>query len=376
MLHDFRILDLTETYPGPLATQLLADLGADVIKVERPTGDPMRAASPAVGESSAQFRALNRGKRSVSIDLRTEEGSALVRQLASTVDVVIESYRPGVANRLNIGYEAMRVGHQSLVYVSLSGFGPLSDSPTAAAHDINAMALSGLAAGTASPGGAPRHSPALIADTTLAALTTTAILGANYRVRATGQGCHLKLSLLDSALWVAGIQRAASAAGADVNQGAQVTTGAHAGYGYYICADAKWLAVGALEDHLWRALVSALGLPHIAGDPLDSHAELAATFASEPRHHWLGLLEQLDVCVTPVLHHHEVLAGEAGFGIDESIQAPVHIDNVRPVANRVAPLEIGQDTIAVLREAGVSEYIISKAFAAGAIDSRTVPLRN
>ena len=378
MLTGVRILDFTGLLPGPLASQLLADLGATVIKVERPGGDPMRAAAPVVDGASAQFRALNRGKQSIAIDLSLPGGAELVRDIASSVEVIIESFRPGVADRLGIGYETMRTGHQSLVYASLTGYGPDHARPAQAAHDINAIAQSGIAAAGADDGGAPRHSGALVADSSLAALAATAVLAALYRASATGIGGRLELSLLDSALWVGGLHLAATAAGTPVLPGRHVTNGAHAGYGYYACADGSWVAAGALEPHLWTTLITALGRPELAADPGSAHAAVAAAFASRPRAHWLAALTPLDVCVSPVLDYRQVLAGSGPRAGDQATSpadavptlfAPVVVNGERPVSATPAPSVAGRDTLQVLREAGLSEQEISTAVHRGLLPS-------
>jgi crotonobetainyl-CoA:carnitine CoA-transferase CaiB-like acyl-CoA transferase len=352
MLTGVRILDLTSLFPGPLATRLLVDLGATVIKVERPAGDPMRAAHPAVDGSSAQFRALNGGKQSILIDLKRPGGAELIREIAATVEVVVESFRPGVADRLGVGYNTLRRGHQSLVYTSLTGYGPDHALAAHAAHDINAIARSGLAAAGAGANGVPRHTGALVADASLAALAAASMLAALHRATATGVGCRLELSLLDSALWVGGLHLAAAAAGTPVLPGRQTTDGAHAGYGYYACADGAWVAVGALEPHLWATLVSALGIP--IADPRTAHPKVAAAFATRSRAQWLAELTPLDVCVSPVLNHQQVLAESP------EIHAPVVVDGARPGPTGPAPA-LGADTLAVLRSAGLSDHEIGAA---------------
>jgi alpha-methylacyl-CoA racemase len=382
MLTGVRILDFTGLFPGPLATRLLADLGATVIKVERPGGDPMRATEPIVNGSSAQFQALNRGKQSIVIDLGRPGGAELVRDIASSVEVIIESFRPGVADRLGIGYETLRIGHQSLVYASLTGYGPDHAHRARAAHDINALAQSGIAAAGADESDTPRHSGALVADASLAALAATAVVAALYRAGATGVGCRLELSLLDSALWVGGLHLAATAAGAQVLPGRHVTNGAHAGYGYYACADGAWVAVGALEPHLWTGLVTALGRPELAADPRSAHAAVTAAFASRTREQWLVELTPLDVCVSPVLDHQQVLrdalirahdpAANSADAVD-ALFAPIVVDGARPVSATPAPSAAGRDTLQVLRAAGLPEHAIGAAVDHGLVPAEVTP---
>lgn len=363
VLDGIKIVDFTEQLPGPLATQLLVNLGATVIKVERPDGDPMRSVFPQVGAASAQFGALNRGKHSIAVDLKRPKGLTIVRQVTATADVVLESFRPGVAERLGIGYEQLRPGHQSLVYTSLAGFAPDHPRPTDAAHDINALAMSGLAAATMTDGAGPQLPSALVADVSLAALAATTTLAAVLRAKASGLGCRLQLSLLDAALWTSGLHLAVAETGTVVGPERNITSGSHAGYGYYQCADGEWLAVGALETHLWRRLLVALGCDESL-DPLQSRKLVAEAFLTNTRAEWMSVLAPLDVCVSPVLDYAQVVAAPPRPLYD----APAVVDGERPAGSAVVPDRPGRHTLHILRAAGVSDHDINEAVRAGALD--------
>jgi crotonobetainyl-CoA:carnitine CoA-transferase CaiB-like acyl-CoA transferase len=250
-LAGMRVLDLSSWRPVPHATQILADLGAEVLKVEPPGGDPMRA-YPEI------FASVARGKRSVVVDLQTEDGRVRAARLAADADVVCEGWRPGVAERLGVGYEQLAAGRPELIYCSISGYGqsgPWRDVP---GHDIDFQALGGaLAPAPDAPPGSPRLPVADLESGTLAALLVCA---AWARRVVTGEGEHIDVAMADVVAWWVGPRRAPAIAGRDAP-----VSGAP-GYGTFRCADGGWIALGVLsEDRLWRAICAGLGIT--GGDP-------------------------------------------------------------------------------------------------------------
>jgi crotonobetainyl-CoA:carnitine CoA-transferase CaiB-like acyl-CoA transferase len=301
-----RIVDLTRHIPGPYCTLLLADLGADVVKIEAPPfGDPTRAVPPAQGEDSAAHASLNRGKRSVMLDIRTDEGAAVVRRLSEGADVLVEGFRPGVMERWGLGAGALLGVNPRLVYCSLSGYG--QDGPLAAraGHDINYAARGGLLDQVRDRDGGVVVPGAQVADMTGGMLAATAILAALIERARSGRGRHLDVSLQGGILSLMTMAAARMAAGAPPRN---ELSGDFACYTVYRCKDGRDLAVGALEPKFWEALCGALGVPelvasHWQGGQRNEQARqrLASIFASRDSEEWVRALEGVDACVEPVL---------------------------------------------------------------------------
>lgn len=309
-LSGVRVLDLSRHLPGPYVTSALADLGATVVKIEeKEFGDPTRGMAPATsdGTDSALHAWLNRGKKSVALDLKSAEGLALVKSLAARSDVLVESFRPGVMKRLGLDYPRVRRVAPRLLYVSLSGYGATGPRSRRATHDLNVAGETGLLSGGASV------SPGLVADTAAGLLTLVAVLA---RLKGLGRksyrGSLIDLSILDGglALISASLVRALSAPEREPDE----LWGTHACYRTYECADGRRLAVGALEPQFWRAVCEALGFPeHIPSQwsrrkqPAMS-ADFDRKFRTRPLADWIRALGPLDACVTPVQTMAEVMA--------------------------------------------------------------------
>jgi alpha-methylacyl-CoA racemase len=305
-----RVLDLSRMLPGAALSQLLAHLGADVVKVERPvTGEESRAFGPPVAGTSAAHAFLDRGKRSVALDLKDPRGIAVVRALAAGSDVVLESFRPGVAERLGVGYDDLRAVNPSLVYCSVNGYGRGGPRDQEAGHDLNYLAY----AGAAHFGGSREHGPALagiqIADIVGGLVGGIGLLAALYRVGAGGPGGRVEVALADAALWAAGLHISCWLAGgaADGPESTSVT-GAGPSYRSYRCADGRYLAVAAVEPQFWEELVRALGRPDLVPRQHDPAAipELGELLGSRELDHWLQVLDGLDTCASPVQDFPEV----------------------------------------------------------------------
>jgi crotonobetainyl-CoA:carnitine CoA-transferase CaiB-like acyl-CoA transferase len=371
------VLDFTRHIPGPYCTMLLADLGADVVKVEEPAlGDPARLVPPGVGDVGAAFAALNRNKRSLAVDLRTEGGAALLRRLAAGADVVVEGFRPGVLDRRGLGAAALRDANPRLVYCSITGFPPDGDHGLRAGHDVGYAALSGFVGGTRDAAGRPVLAVAQVADMAGALYAACAILAALLRRERTGRGERLEVALSEAALGFMSVPAARASAGAAVPTELQ---GTHACYNVYRCRDGKWLAAGALEPKFWEGLCAALGLPHLgprqwAGGEARAEAvrELERAFASRDRAEWLEALRAHDVCVEPVL--------DPGEALDHSLAAALRMEaGGTPVAGlpmrfaeagaRAAGAvpALGAHTEEVMREAGYGAGDIAALRAGGAL---------
>jgi alpha-methylacyl-CoA racemase len=249
-LAGIRVLDFSTLLPGPMAGLFLVEAGAEVIKIERPgTGDEMRTYSPRLGEDSANFALLNRGKRSIAIDLKAPGAVAQLTPLIERSDVLIEQFRPGVMERLGLGYAALSKINPRLVYCSITGFGQTGPRRDMAAHDLNYLALAGLLSLTGDREGAPGMPQIPIAD--IAAGTYPALINvllALLQRHRTGQGCHLDVSMTDN-LFVLAYWGLANgfAAGAWPTAGSALTTGASPRYQIYRTADGGYLSAGPIE---------------------------------------------------------------------------------------------------------------------------------
>jgi len=298
------ILDFTTLLPGPLATFMLAEAGAEVIKVERPGGEDMRGFPPRLGAGSAAFAVLNGGKSSFVADLKTEEGRASLRPLIEKADVIVEQFRPGVMERLGLGYEAARAINPRIVYCSISGYG--QDGPRAqeAGHDINYQARTGLL--SLSPGTveAPNVPAALVAD--IAGGSFPAVINILLALRQrdlTGEGCRLDIAMSDAMFTFAWLALAEGfATGRFPGAHENLLAGGSPRYALYATADGKFLAVGALEEKFWRAFCHGIDLPDAlrdaAADPDAARAAVAGIVRGRAAAEWAALLEPLDCCAT------------------------------------------------------------------------------
>ena len=376
-----RVLDLTRYIPGPYCTMLLADLGADVVKIEEPfVGDPTRGVPPPVGPDSAVHAALNRNKRSVVLDLRTDEGAGLARRLAATADVLVESFRPGVLEKRGLGADALRRDNPRLVYCSMTGYGQAGPHASRAGHDIDYGALSGLLGATRDDDGRPVLPAAQLADMAGGLLGTIAVLGALQARERTGRGQVADVSIFHAALALLTVPLTRLlVAGAPVNE----LSGAHACYGVYRCRDGRYVAVGALEPKFWETLCRALGHPELVGRQWDrgdsrrgARETLAAVFATHDRDDWVRELAAVDACVEPVLDMTEVadapqargcLAEQrAGTVPFRTVAPPLRFSDTPPSLRRPAPA-LGEHTDEVLAEAGIALKEIERLRGAGVI---------
>jgi len=304
-LAGIRILDLSRLLPGGAATRLLADLGAEIIKVERPeVGDDVRMEHPMLAPGvSAVHQFLDAGKRSVALDLKDPAHVEIVLRLSEACDAVLESFRPGVAARLGVGPEAVAARNPRAVYVSLTGYGQDGPRAPAAGHDIGYEAYAGVLSTVGADDGTPVLSGVLAADMMGGTLATTAILAGILRARATGVGGHVDLSLQEAAQWAIALPMAQHlAGGVPWEPGRGPLNGAIPCYRIYRCADGRHLAVGALEQRFWDRLVTLIGREDLSARRLDPSAVpvLAEHLAGRSRAEWLALLEHEDTCVAPV----------------------------------------------------------------------------
>lgn len=314
-LEGVRVLDLSQYLPGPFATQILADLGARVLKIEPPAGDPMRS-FPGRAEDglSPWYKQVNAGKQVVRLDLKGDSGRETLARLVAAADVLLESYRPGVLERLGFGGERLRQLNPRLVHCALSGFGQTGPYRMRGGHDITYVALSGMLdlTGTAERPVVP-FPP--LCDYAGGKQAATAILAALLRRSRTGEGAFIDISLFETALsWQSVALNAARQPQRAFRRGADLLTGGAACYQLYRTADGRFVALGAIEEKFWSAFCTALERPDWISrqhDPLPQTvliAELQALFAAQPLEYWQQRLGAVDCCFETVLHHSEVPA--------------------------------------------------------------------
>ncbi len=315
LLHGLRVLDLSQYLPGPYATQILADLGAEVVKIEPPAGDPMRDFGPRDADGvSAFYKLINAGKTVVRLDLKSDPGRAALESLVRGADVLLESFRPGALGRLGFGAEVLRALNPRLIHCALSGFGQSGPYAKRAGHDITYMALAG---GLATSGIKERsvfaHPP--VADFAGAMQAALTILAALVRRGIKGQGASIDVSLAETVLaWQGLVLTGARRPGYEPRREASLLNGGAACYRIYETADRRFVALGALEAKFWAAFCTALGRPDwIArqSEPLPQEvliAEVAAVLRTESRDVWAARLAEVDCCFQSVLEPVEVPA--------------------------------------------------------------------
>ncbi len=353
-LDGIRILDLTRLLPGAYATLLLADLGADVVKVEDPRGgDGMRTLPPLASGRNAYFEALNRNKRSVTLDLRSPEAAAVLAALAARSDVVVDSFRPSTARRLGVDAAALRATRPRLVCASISGFGQRGPYVERAAHDINYQALAGLLRPPALPG-------PLIGDIGAAMQAALGILAALIARDRTGEGGVVDVSIHEAAMaW-----------------SMFPTTGDLASACYYVyeTADGEWLALGALEPKFWAGFCERIGrleltpLQHAEGDERARVLrDVRLIMRTRTRDQWLARFAGADVCLTAICGPDEVAVDPhvVARGVVSSVSGIMH---VTPPGGEVrAAPALGAHTDEILEAAGIDTAQRAHLRAAGVI---------
>lgn len=317
-LSGIKVLDFSTLLPGPLATLMLADAGADVVKLERPgPGDEMRNYQPRLGEASANYAVLNRGKRAYAVDFKDPAQRDRVLELATEADVVVEQFRPGVVDRLGIGYEQVSALNPHVVYCSITGYGPTGPHAQRAGHDLNYLAESGLLGVVTDATGAPSLPVSVLADITGGAYPSLVNILLGLRQRdITGQGSHLQVSMTDNLQVLAyGYFATHQAGGGWPRPGAELLTGGSPRYRIYRTADRRYIACAALEQKFWDRLVDLVGLEEKFRDDRGQEqaviTALAERFAARTADHWRSVLHGEDVCTVVVATWEEAV--EAGF---------------------------------------------------------------
>jgi crotonobetainyl-CoA:carnitine CoA-transferase CaiB-like acyl-CoA transferase len=400
-LEGLRVLDLTRLLPGGFCSMLLADFGADVIKVEDTgLGDYVRWAPPfyegvEASAGSALFLSLNRGKRSIRIDLKSQDGKDVLLRLARDADVLLESFRPGVLDRLGVGYERLRIENPGLVYGAITGYGQDGPGRERSGHDLNYLGLNGILGLSGEADGPPASSSAQIADLGGGALM--AVVGVLIALRErdrSGQGQLVDCSMFDGSLSFLAMLAAEMLAGGQVpRRGGLRLAGGIVCYRPYRCADG-YVTLGALEPKFWAAFCRGVGredLGEHAFDPpgSDAHRVLEAIFAERTREQWRAFAAEHDCCLEPVLDLDEALdselvaAREMVVGLDQPgaerpvrlLGLPFKLSRTPGDATRAPGPGLGEHTRAVLVAAGYSEAEVDALLESGAVagPSEAVP---
>lgn len=380
-LTGIRVLDLTRLLPGPFCTMLLADMGADVVKVEEPeSGDYMRWTPPLRDGQSVLFNALNRNKRSITLNLKSDAGRDLLLRLVDGADVLVEGNRPGVMRRLGLGWEVLHDRNPRLVMCSITGYGQDGPFASRAGHDLNYMATAGALGLNGAADGPPAPLSVQVADVGGGGLQpAVAILGALVGVQKGGEGRWLDVSMTDGAVsWLA-LALAATGGGEEAGRGDQRLSGRHACYRVYACRGGGYYSVGALEPKFWAALCIAVGRPELVGlqfaegdEGRGVHQAMEEVFASRTRAEWERDLARLDACCEPVLSLDEVASHPqvAARGLISTRESGVEVRPAVPLRagwRRLDPPRLGEHTVAVLAELGVDAAAFEELRSAGAV---------
>jgi len=386
-LEGIRVLDVTQVMAGPFCAMQLCDMGADVIKVEPPGGDSTRLMAGAAGTDSPGFNAVNRGKRGIVLDLKSEPARTVFRRLLRRTDVLIENYRPGVMRALGLDYQALAPDHPGLIYASVSGYGQTGPDASKGGFDLIAQGVSGLMSVTGEPGRPPAKVGVPLTDLGAALFALAAILAAlHYRTR-TGRGQQIDTSLVE-----AGVALSVWEAAQYFAEGAppEALGSAHrmfAPYQAIRCADG-YITLGTANDRLFHRLCDLLGRPEWAHEPefltntvrvrnrqpLIERIEAITT--SESRSHWLSLFETAGIPCGPINNYEQAFADpqirardmvvevdHPTLGRLKTLGSPIKMSETPPVATRRAPL-LGEHTREVLREAGCSDEEIAAVLVA------------
>jgi len=388
-LEGLRVLDVTQVMAGPFCAMLLADLGADVIKVEPPAGDSTREMPGAVGTDSPSFNAVNRGKRSIVLNLKTGDGRDAFLRLARTADILIENYRPGVMDALGLGYGTLSALNRRLIVASISGYGQTGPERAKGGFDLIAQGVSGIMSITGEPGGAPVKAGVPLTDLSAGLFALVGILAAVEHRHRTGAGQQVDTSLVDAGVALSVWEATEYFSGIGVPAPLGSAHRMNAPYQAIRCADG-YITLGAANERLFRRLSEVLGHSEWVHQPefADNASRVAnrkllaerieEITAEQPRSHWLALLEANDIPCGPINNYAQVFADRQvvaremvvetehpTLGRLKTLGSPIKMSATPPDVSRRAP-QLGEHTDDVLREAGFSDSEIAALRQSGA----------
>ncbi|WP_293265121.1 CaiB/BaiF CoA-transferase family protein [Neptunomonas sp.] len=375
-LEGLKVLDFSTLLPGPYATMLIADMGADVLRVESPSRpDLVRLMEPQIGGQSAAFEYLNRGKRSLAINLKKPESLDIIHSLLENYDIVVEQFRPGVMSRLGLGYESLSKINPRVIYCSITGYGQSGPYKDRAGHDINYLALSGISASSGKKDSGPLLSGVQIADVAAGSQPAVmAILAAVIQRSYSGKGQYIDIAMSDQCMALQPLMMPSVVNGdAPINAEGHFLNGAGL-YDYYLTSDDRYMAVGSLEPQFRKVLLEVVGHPEwMKDDDAYLKTRLAELFAKKTQSYWSECFINVDACVEPVLAMDEAIVHPHAVARKLIVKNPSGVKQIKPtpllsgmVTDDVesAPL-CGQNNEEILENLGYSREEISDFSAAG-----------
>ncbi len=389
-LAGIRVLDVTQFMAGPFCSVILADLGADVIKIEPPAGDSTRQMVGAVGTESPAFNAVNRGKRSLVLNLKSVDGRRVFTHMARSTDILIENYRPGVMRAFGLDYPALAAVNPRLIYASISGYGQTGPDRGKGGFDLIAQGVAGIMSITGEPGGAPVKAGIPVTDLGAALFALAGVLAALHHRHQTGRGQHVDTSLVEAGVALSVWEATEYFSGTGVPQPRGSAHRMNAPYQAFRCADG-YITIGANTDRLFGRLCTVLGHGEWAdaaeffdnGSRVKNHTKLAAliegVISVGPRSHWLEQLDANDIPCGPINDYAQVFVDPQIVARDmiretdhpvlgrlRTLGSPLKLSDSPPDATRRAPL-LGEHTDEVLAEFGFSEAEIAALRESGSV---------
>jgi crotonobetainyl-CoA:carnitine CoA-transferase CaiB-like acyl-CoA transferase len=372
-LNGYRVLDLSRLLPGPYCSMMLADLGADVIKIEEIKGDPTRMSPPRAGGKSYSFEQVNRNKRSIALNLKSPEGRDIFLRLAARADVILEQFRPGVVARLGIDYEKVSATSPQVVYCSLTGFGQNGPHRDRSGHDLNYLALSGVLGLTTDMNGMPVIPGVQVADLAGGMIAAFGILAALLARQSTGRGQYVDVGMYDVMMSMLPVPAAHQFGGIEIGVGGKyVLSGAYPFYNVYETADGQFMTLGALEPKFWAGFCHRIGRQDLIPRQFEEGANREALFAemrrifkSHTRAEWIEMMRDADACCEPVLSLDEAFSHpqararamvQTGAGADSIFNQLGFAAKLSetPARLSVPAPALGQNTDEILSELGLS----------------------
>lgn len=383
-LKGIRVLDLSRMLPGPYCSMMLADLGAEVIKVEEPKiGDPTRHSPPMIDGRSAAFLQVNRNKKSIALDLKQPEGRGIFLKLASTADCVLEQFRPGVVDRLGVDYAIVAAVNPKVVYCSLTGFGQNGPHRERSGHDLNYLALSGVLGLTTDERGKPVIPGVQVADLAGGMIAAFAMLAALLGRERTGRGQYIDVSMFDVMLSMLPVPAAHHFAGKTIGVGGKYAlSGAYPFYNVYETSDGKFMTLGALEPKFWANFCRKVGSEDLISRQFDSGIEreslfekVRAIFKSRTRDEWIEIMRDADCCCEPVLSMSEAFEHEQtqarkmireSEDMSKELGSAYKLSEAPPQPGIPAPA-LGENTNELLASIGIPEEQLTRLRETGII---------
>lgn len=387
-LKGVRILDFSRLLPGPLATMLLADMGADVVKIEDPDNpDYIRDFEPMMEGTSAFYYALNRSKKSLAVNYLEQDGKRIIYELVKSADVVVEQYRPGVMKALGLDYATLIQYNPKLIYTSITGYGQTSSMAQVAGHDLNYIAMAGLLGINGSGADSVVIPGFQLADIAGGAyMAMNAILAALFQRERRGVGEHIDIAMADAVVPLTALPFAEyQATGKVTERGAFQLSGGLANYNVFRCADGKFIALGSLEPKFWNQICAALNKPEWVNVLLEGESahtavklELKSMFQEQTRDYWVTFFKGKEVCVSAVnelgeLASNPYLQEKNAFTMQHingkeffTVNMPVAFQSGKHNTSWIAP-KLGEDTLSILEKINISGSEIQRLKAANII---------